>query len=484
MSAYNEGLPLEMKLSDLDISVPEGTSSRNVRIQPSNLSSIVSPTTTYPAAAANLADSPFNAQTIVFDLPAGQRGQWIDTRQSSLTFRAIYEVVSAGTANGVATAQLRSGAHAFFDNMQVLGPNGAILEQVNEYGVVYDTLLQMQYDNSSRDGLGLMYGLDASTGVTSDGHALAALVGTGTAITAGNTQTNSYAIPVLSASLGACASRFFPIGSVPRMQLQFTTSNVIPVSIVGGATVTAAGTFKITLTDFVLNLQYVSLPERAQAMLEQSLHDGKYYLQGNAYRCTTGALPAAVTGFNSVLTGLRASSLKSFFARFCELNSVSNKNGKYNSKNPIAQTIAVNFNGQRYPAMPDEVLLHPARGMLNLQRAIGSYNSSELTSSITPLKYCVLSAGGTASGITSTTQDAYWNTTDAADVQCSFLWGVNTEDIAKRGVMSGLNINSASGYVELNIASAPTYSHTVYCIGMCDAIFVIDARTGDVQVRI
>ena len=485
MSAFNEGLPLECKLSDLDITVPEGTISRNVRIQPSNLSSIVSPTTTYPAATVNLADSPFNAQTIVFDLPAGQNGQWLDTRQSSLTFRAVYEVVTAGSACGVASAQLRSSAAAFFDRMEVLGPAGNILESVAESGVVFDTLAQIQMSNSERDGVGLMYGFDATTTIYSDGHQLGALIGSGTALTAGNTQTNSYALPILSASLGSAASRFFPIGAVPRMQLQFTTSNILPVSIVGGATVTTAGTFKITLTDFVLNLQYISLPQRAQAMLEQSLHDGKYYLQGNSYRCTTGSLAASSTGFASVLTGLRASSLKSFFTRFVELNSANNKNGKYNSKNPLASTLAANFNGQRYPAIADEVLLHPARGMLNLQRAIGSFNNTEMTSSITPVKYCVLSTGGTASGVTTTTQDAYWNLTDEGTIQASFIWGVNVEDIAKRGVMSGLNINSASGYVELNIASpGPTYAHTVYCIGMCDSIFVIDARSGDVQVRI
>lgn len=484
MSAYNEGLPLEMKLSDLDITVPEGTSSRNVRIQPSNLSTIVSPAATYPAASANMADQPFNAQTVVFDIPAGVRGQYIDTRQSSLTFRATYTVTNAGSACGVATAQLRAGAASFFDRLETLGPAGNILESIAEHGVVFDTLTQLQMSNSDRDGVGLLYGFDASTTITADGHALPALSGSGTALTLNNTQTNSYAIPVLSASLGAAASRFFPIGAVPRMQIQYTTSSVLPISIVGGATVTTAGTFQVTLSDFVLNLQYISLPERAQAMLEQGLHDGKYYLQGNSYRCTTGSLPASVTGFNSVLTGLRASSLKSFFARFVELNSANNKNGKYNSKNPLASTIAVNFNGQRYPAIADEVLLHPARAMLNLQRAIGSFNSSEMTSSITPSKYCILSTGGAASGVTSTTQDAYWNVTDTADVLCSFFWGVNTEDIAKRGVLSGLNINSASGYVELNIAAAATNPHTVFCIGMCDSIFIIDSRSGDVQVRV
>lgn len=476
-----EAVPVEMRLADLDPALPMGSSSRNVRIQPSNLSSIVSPTTTFPAANTNLADSPANQQTIVFDLPAGQRGQWLDTRQSALTFRAIFEVVGAGSACNVASFQLRSGANAFFDRYETLGPAGNILESIAEYGLVNDTLCQIQMSNSERDGVGLMYGFDATTSISSDGHAVAALTGL---IASGQTQTNSYAVPVLSAVLGCAAQRFFPIGSVPRMQMQFTTTNVLPVSVIGGATVTTAGTFRITLTDFVLNLVYVSIPERAQAMLEQSLHDGKYYLQGNSYRCTTGALPASATGFNSVLTGLRASSLKSFFARFVELNSVNNKNGKYNSKNPIASTIAVNFNGQRYPPIADEVLLHPARGLLNLERAIGAFNSTELTSAITPLKYCVLSTGGVASGLTSTTQDAYWSLADDGISQACFIWGCNLEDVAKRGVMSGLNINSASGYVELNIASAPTYAHTVYCIGMCDSIFVIDARSGDVQVRV
>ena len=50
--------------------------------------------------------------------------------------------------------------------------------------------------------------------------------------------------------------------------------------------------------------------------------------------------------------------------------------------------------------------------------------------------------------------------------------------------MSGMNCNSSSVFLEMNIATAPTNAHTVYITGMLDCVYVHDLNSGDIQVRI
>lgn len=481
MSAYSTGLPSEMRAENLNASLPEGSYAKNVRIQPTNLQTVVSPITTLPATAAVMPDAPQNVQTLNFDVPSGNYGDWIDVRQSSIQFRAVYAVQSAGTSNVVASANLRSSGASFFDKMEVMGPNGTAIESIGEYGVIMDTLVNFQQSNSVRDGVGVMMGYESGTAITSVGHAIPALTGT---IASGSTQSNSYCLPLLSGVLGFTSEKFFPIGAVPKLQCQLTTSAVLPLTIYG--TSGTAGTFTVTLTDFVLNLVYINIPAQAQKMLESSLHEGKYFLGSTTWRATSANLPAGSAGFNSVLTGLRGSSVKSIFARFAQSGSAAaNWNGKYNSYNPNLQTIAFNFSGVRYPPIPTEVLVNPARAFCETSRAFGNFNSTELVCSVPAANYAALSAGSTAQGLSNTAQDYLWNVPSGAVAQNLFVYGTSLATCNKYGILNGLNINSATGYLELQIAgSGPTYQHTAYVIGALDQIIIVDAATGQCDVRI
>jgi len=486
-------VPELMKLDKLDSAIPEGTTSRVVRVTPSNLSTIVSPTYTAPARNTILADSPFNATNVTFDIPCLQ-GSWIDTRQSSVSFRVNYSVTNIGTTYRAGVApRLRGGAFSFFDGLQILSPQGQVLEAVSELGLVYNVLTQFAMSNSDRDGNALQYGFLASggDGVVS-GHTIPFLT-TGADQTALNDITYSYSYPLLSSVIGTSASRFFPIGAVPKLQCIMTTTNTLPLTITTADQVIGAGAqFRLTISDIMLNLVYVSLPPAASQMIESSLVDGKYYLQGNQWRVSASTLSAGVTGFNSVLAGVRGSSVKSILFSFQELLAARCPYGKYDSKNPIASTIAFNANSIRYPQIPIEALLHPARVITDLQRAVGSFNSKDLKCATLPESFCRLPQGGAAQSLTANanTQD-YTYTVQAAVVgtgepagQNSFFFGEDLEAVNQEGVLSGLNLNSASSFLELNIASAITNAHTVYAMACCDSIVIVDARTGTMEVRV
>lgn len=489
-------IPELMKLSDLDSALPEGTQSKTVRVSPSNLSSIVSPTYTAPAANTIMADSAFNSQNIQLDIPAGNSGSWIDTRQTTISFRVNYECLSAGATYRVAALPcLRGGAFSFFDGLQVLSPQGSVLESISELSLVYNALTQLQMSNSDRDGASLGYGFFASgNDNVVKGHTLPILGDTSADLTGTSNVTFSYSYPLISSVIGTGASKFFPISSIPKLQLLLTTTNILPITLVTNTAGTAA-TFRVTISDIVLNLQYVTLPPSANQMIESSLHDGKYYLQGNTWRVAASTLSAGTSGFNSIIAGVRGSSVKSVLYSFHELSSLRSPYGKFDSKNPIAQTICFNSASIRYPSLPLEALLHPARVQTELFRAVGAFNSPNLKSAGLPERFCRLPLGGDAQSLTANgaTQDYYYTVqesvsgsavTDLNKGQSSFFFGVDTESVNSQGILSGINMNSSQAFLELNIAKSVTNAHTVFCMSCLDSIIIVDARSGQCEVRV
>jgi hypothetical protein len=71
----------------------------------------------------------------MFDIPC-LSGSWIDTRQSTISFRVNYEITNVGNTYRVgSTPYLRGGDFSFFDGLQVLSPQGSVLESISELGI-------------------------------------------------------------------------------------------------------------------------------------------------------------------------------------------------------------------------------------------------------------------------------------------------------------------------------------------------------------
>jgi hypothetical protein len=178
------------------------------------------------------------------------------------------------------------------------------------------------------------------------------------------------------------------------------------------------------------------------------------------------------------------------FARFSDIGgatpyvAANSPNGKYDSKNPLLNSINFNIGGQRLPSNPVNPLLQPSRAFRALQMASGSFNNAQFQSAIIPAQYCKLAAGGTAQALTvGNTQAYFWNLGGSNAALCQFIYGEDLEVVARRGLMSGMNCNSAPVFVEFNAASAPTNSQTLYVHALGDVVYIHDISTGDVQVR-
>jgi hypothetical protein len=176
------------------------------------------------------------------------------------------------------------------------------------------------------------------------------------------------------------------------------------------------------------------------------------------------------------------------FARWFEggtLSTTNSSNGKYDSKNPLINNIQFNIGGVKYPQTPVNPLLNPSQAFRETQMAIGSFNNSQFQSSITPTQYCKLSVGGTAQAVgVGGTQEYSWNLGSDPSKQSQFIFGENVEVCARRGLLSGLNATSAPIFVEMNIATTPSYAHTLYVQAMIDQVLIHDVRSGDIQVRV
>ena len=232
-------------------------------------------------------------------------------------------------------------------------------------------------------------------------------------------------------------------------------------------------------------------------MLDSTLINGKAYIHGTTYRTSSTTIPAATSGSQTLLAGIRGSSVKSLFARFAQGGALVTgatttgacSNGKYDSFNPMINSISFTVGGVRYPQQPVNPMLSPAQAFRETQIAIGSFNNAQFQSCIVPSAYCRLSAGGTASGMgvnntKGATQEYNWNLTSASNTQAQFIFGGCLEVVAKRGLLSGLNCTSAPIFAELNIANAPTNSHTLFVQALMDMVLIHDIGSGDIQVRI
>jgi len=485
------GLPQEMMLGNLDYSIPPDAKSYSVRIQPSNLSTYT--TTFSPPVAATTYWGDLNApsQNIIFDIPCGgSPSMFLDNRFTTLNFQMTVSYSNIGTrgAGTLFNSYLRGGAYSWFDRMYITSQNGQIIEDIGEFGLTNDTLVALQMNNSVRHGVANQYGFDADAGqLGSQGHKIQVL-STGTDPAANMTETHSYSIPLASGVVGVLADKFLNIGRTSKLQVVLQTASIVPITGGTNAAWTAAPTVQVQLSNFSLATEIIDIGVNALQMLDQTLVNGKSYIHGTTYRTSSASLPA-VSGFTSLLAGIRASSVKSLFCRFVPSGAATAANGlhgKYNSFNPICNNISYSVGGIKFPQTPINPLLLPSQAFRETQMAIGSFNNAQFQSCITPTNYCRLSAGGTGQALTvGATQEYSWTVGgDVVNAQSQFIFGENVEICARRGLLSGLNCTSAPIFVELNIATAPTNAHTVYVQAMLDHVVIHDVRNGDIQIRI
>jgi hypothetical protein len=486
------GLPAEMQYN-LDYSIPPDAKSYALKVQASNVSSVTSSFTPANTATTYFGDQVASSQNIIFDIPVGSSPSlFCNNMFSTLSFNATFSFPSAGTINtgSFYDAYIRSGGYSFFDRMYITSQNGQIIEDITEFAMVCDTLVALQMNKAVRNATANQYGFDVnSQQLGSQGRKINILSAANVGPSTSQTETMSFSIPLVSGVLGVLADRMLNIGRTSKLQIVFQTAPILPITGGINAVWTATPTIQVALSNFSLQLEYVDIGINALQMVDAGLTDGKCYVHGTTYRTSSATLPASTNGATSILAGIRASSVKSLFTRFAQggtANATNGLHGKFNSFNPLLNSINYSIGGLRFPQNSINPLLAPAQAKRETELAIGSWNNSTFNSSIPPSQYCRLSAGGTAQSLTvGSTQEWFWNSGgDVVNSLSQFIFGENLEIIAKRGLLSGLNCTSAPIFVEMNISASLTNAHNMYVIALLDHVIIHDVKSGDIQVRI
>ena len=203
-----------MKRENLDFSLPPDARSTSIEIQPLNVSQIVSATlstgalTATAGANSTAVELQFPVQNLIFDLPSGASpSQFVDSRFSTVNVCCQKDMITA-PSSAITTAALRSSANSLFDRHYTFVQNGNIIEDIPEYGLKNDTIINLQMNNAVRDGCALHYRFDPSSSAnTSQGLPLAILGATTT-----GSETHSFSVPLLNSVVGVPADKFFNIG--------------------------------------------------------------------------------------------------------------------------------------------------------------------------------------------------------------------------------------------------------------------------------
>jgi hypothetical protein len=476
------GFPKELQ-NEIDYQLPPSVSAYNIKVVPSNGSQFQSSTQTLTASSTlNLNGS---NQNIIFDVPAGQsKSVFIDPRFSTLNFRVNYEIVNTPSAAVITTMQLRSSAYAHFDRSYIQSQSGVLLDDVNLVGLVQDALVNLEIDVAQRDALAAMYGFQyetagASSQNNNNGHKIGGI--DGATLAAARSSYYSYSMPLLNSLIGKGAKKFFQIGATNKLQCVLQTAAVLPLTIVT-STVTTAATFRITIDNVFLSLNYIDIGMESVKMLNKT---GLQYYDAVTYRVSSATLPSS-SGSVSLLTGLRGSSVKALWSRFCESTTLSTAgciNYIYDSKAPQATSIAYNVNGIINPPNPIDLLHAPATALSFLQESNSSFNNYEFKSTCVPSQFFVYIPGGTIATDADYVYTAAGNAS-AAQSQCNFHFGVNLEKISKYSILDGANLNSGNTFLNMVLGNASTNTLSIFFLAKMDIIYILDTATGEVSVRL
>lgn len=490
MSAFpssNIGLPKTMDYS-LPPSVSDSCRSYSINLSPDGLTSVSAPTQNL-FTANQAVQGQFNSQIISFSIPSGNSNSvFLDPTSTTLSFSLTYSVSTATSATAP-IVKLISSASSFFDSLTLYSSNTP-LEQVNQYGLLQNFLLQNTVNSAQRFG-GVSIAMGSDTNGASGielGHASI------------STFRYNFSIPLLSV-IGVNSEKLFPVGMVNNLQLQMTTATVLPIV----AYCTAVATQPVfsqnfTLSEFSLNMKYIDIGESAAAMLMSTIPDNRILYKSSTYTNSQVTLPSGSSGAQQLLLQIRNTSVKSVYSQFGQSNSVDTQsrvspNGYYDAINICTNSRQLQVGGQFYPNRPINDVGKTSEGYIYLIQSLGGNLPTALGTVVNKEMYC--SVGGVAAVPTGVQVETFLVLPatilrgaplgdDAGSVSVlqypsGHFHGYDLERISGSVLFSGVNTRSTPPFLNLNLQSALNATITCNAWGYSDVILAFDIGSKSVQ---
>jgi hypothetical protein len=306
---------------------------------------------------------------MIFELPTGRKGTWLDQSQSYIKF-SVQVAATGATAVGGTGVYLDNTAYSFIQRLDIYNSSN-LLETINEYGQLANFLLDTGLTQSDKVGLSPMIGSNSYNYLTSPAGAYAQFANVATVqvpgdrsgqslaavtVAGGNINTAipyTYCLPVLSGIVGSNASKMLPVGLIQNpIRCEFYLSAVNDAIYAG--TTAAGATWQLINVEFVVC--YVELTDGSLDM--QMEPDEAQYIATTTYRQTSATIPLATAGEFTNMLPFRCSSLTAIYARF--RNQTSAVNGvnasaayrKSSSVNPNLASYYFRIGSSMYPNKP------------------------------------------------------------------------------------------------------------------------------------
>ena len=276
---------------------------------------------------------------MIFELPTGRKGTWMDQSQSYIKFSVQCQSTNNVAANAVNNGiYVENSAYSFIQRLDIYNSSN-LLETVNEYGQLANFLIDTQLTQSNKAGLSCMIGsnnlenmqtlgtIPVGTAVANPTTAITNVACVSTEVQrpgdrsgmgmAGVTGAISgavpytFCLPVLSGVVGVNASKMMPVGKLnaPIRCEFYLAANDDAIYYGAGA---GATTWQIVNAEFCVC--YVELQDDS---LDMGMQPGEQeYISTTTYRQASTYLPAATSGEFTTLVPFRCASLSGIYARF------------------------------------------------------------------------------------------------------------------------------------------------------------------------
>jgi hypothetical protein len=276
---------------------------------------------------------------MIFELPTGRKGTWLDQSQSYIKFSVQCSSANAVAAN-IATngVYVENTAYSFIQRLDIYNSSN-LLETINEYGQLANFLIDTQLAQSDKAGLSAMIGsnnieniqsfLPVGVTIPASGVTTAAIpatslevqragdrsgMGMASVVNSASISTAipyTFCLPVLSGVVGVNASKMMPVGKLNApIRCEFylaANDDAIYYGTAAGAT-----TWQIVNAEFCLC--YVELQDDSLDLVMQP--GEQEYISTITYRQASTYLPAATAGEFTTLVPFRCASLSAIYARF------------------------------------------------------------------------------------------------------------------------------------------------------------------------
>lgn len=479
------GVPSSMNYS-LPPSMSDSARATNISVAPDGITVVSGPSTGFQFTANQAISNPFTSQVVSFTLPSGNSNSvFLDPISTCLSFTVTYTLSTAASTTG-GRVKLQGSASSFWEQL-VLYSDNVPLEQVGNYGLLQNFLLQNTVNLSERYG-GISVGMGADTNSAN---------GIDLAFNATGTYRYNFCIPLISI-IGANSDKMIPIGSINNLQLQMTTATVLPVTAYCTAVATQpVFSVPITITDLNLNLKYVDVGDMSAALLAQTLVDGKWFIKTSTYTNSQATLPSGSAGSQQLMLQLRNTSVKSIYQQFGQSNAVAAQSlctpsGYYDAINIGSNFRQLQVGSNYYPPRGINDLQQPAYGYNYTIQALGGGLAKSLGTVVSRITYNTLSGLGAVATAVPTGSDTYCtypasaltrNTVAGADDSSSndilnwpsaAYYGYDMEKANSSILFQGVNTRATPPFLNLTLSTGLVSTITCNAWAYSDLILQVD----------